>query len=403
MGGRTSATTSPGTPTTSRSARSTIASGRRTTRPNVAGWVAGRSLAEIVAPAFDEVEAAARSGLFDTIGHIDVVKRYLHPHVLPERFAEQPELYEPILRALLESGTALEVNTSGLRHGPAETYPSPAIVARFRELGGERLTIGSDAHRAKHFAWALGDGYDVARSAGLRAPRRPRRASARSRRARLRAVDLTVVGAGPSYTDRPGATGAAYLLTRGDRALLLDLGQGSFTRLAGLLDPADLDAVVVSHLHPDHFVDLVPLRLYLRWEPPRGRRVRVVGPAGLADRLDALHAEPGFTAAALDVETLAEGTFAVGGADGFAVEARHVTHHHPSFGFRVTRRTGRARARLLRRLRARRRPRAADPSRRRAPERGQLRGRAPCRRTRSTSTGRPWATSRRGPAPAACC
>ncbi len=134
---------------------------------NVAGWVAGRSLAEIVAPAFDEVEAAARSGLFDTIGHIDVVKRYLHPHVLPERFAEQPELYEPILRALIESGTALEVNTSGLRHGPAETYPSPAIVARFRELGGERVTIGSDAHRAKHFAWALGDGYDVARSAGF--------------------------------------------------------------------------------------------------------------------------------------------------------------------------------------------------------------------------------------------
>jgi histidinol-phosphatase (PHP family) len=136
-------------------------------RASVAGWVAGRSLAEIVAPAFDEVEAAARSGLFDTIGHIDVVKRYLHPHVLPEQFAAQPELYEPILRALLESGTALEVNTSGLRHPPAETYPSPAIVARFRELGGQRVTIGSDAHRAKHFAWALGDGYDVARSAGF--------------------------------------------------------------------------------------------------------------------------------------------------------------------------------------------------------------------------------------------
>jgi len=134
---------------------------------NVAGWVEGRSLAEIVAPAFDEVAAAARSGLFDTIGHIDVVKRYLHPHVLPERFAEQPELYEPILRALVESGTALEVNTSGLRHGPAETYPAPATVSRFRDLGGERVTIGSDAHRAPHFAWALGDGYDVARSAGF--------------------------------------------------------------------------------------------------------------------------------------------------------------------------------------------------------------------------------------------
>ena len=41
------------------------------------------------------------------------------------------------------------------------------------------------------------------------------------------------VGAGPAYTDRPGATGAAYLLRQGDAALLLDLGQGSFPRLAG--------------------------------------------------------------------------------------------------------------------------------------------------------------------------
>jgi ribonuclease BN (tRNA processing enzyme) len=153
-------------------------------------------------------------------------------------------------------------------------------------------------------------------------------------------VDLTVVGAGPSYTDRPGATGAAYLLTLDGHSLLLDLGQGSFTRLAGLLDPAALDAVVISHLHPDHFIDLVPLRIYLRWEPPLGRRVRVAGPAGLADRLDALHAEPGFTAAALDVETLAEGTFTVGGPGGFAVEARFVTHDGPSFGFRATRADG---------------------------------------------------------------
>ena len=46
----------------------------------VAAWIAGRSFADIVAPYFDEVLAAARSGLFDAIGHIDVVKRYTHPH-----------------------------------------------------------------------------------------------------------------------------------------------------------------------------------------------------------------------------------------------------------------------------------------------------------------------------------
>ena len=134
----------------------------------VAAWVEDRSLAEIVAPSFDEVEAAARSGLFDAIGHIDVVKRYLFPHVKPTQFEAAPELYEPILRALVESGTALEVNTSGLRYSIGVTFPHPAIVTRFRELGGRAVTVGSDAHRAEHFGWGLGDGYAIAAEAGFR-------------------------------------------------------------------------------------------------------------------------------------------------------------------------------------------------------------------------------------------
>src|SRR6266571_2377887 len=111
------------------------------------------------------------------------------------------------------------------------------------------------------------------------------------------ALTLDVVGAGPAFTDRPEATGAAYLVRFRETAILFDLGQGSFPRLANLLDPGTLDAVVVSHLHPDHFIDLVALRHFLRWGPSHPRRVRVVGPTGLADRLDALHAEPGFSAA----------------------------------------------------------------------------------------------------------
>lgn len=130
-------------------------------------WVEGRSLREIVAPSFDEVEAAARSGLFDALGHLDVVKRYIHPYVSSDALAAAPELYEPILRALVESGTALEINTSGLRHPVGETYPSAATVARFRELGGRAVTVGSDAHRANHFGWALADGYRSALEAGF--------------------------------------------------------------------------------------------------------------------------------------------------------------------------------------------------------------------------------------------
>ena len=134
---------------------------------NVAGWVAGRSIEEIVGPYFDEVAAGARTGLFDAMGHIDFVKRFLVPHVTPADLAAAPELYEPILSALVESGTALEINTSGLRSPAEEAFPSPAIVARFHAMGGRAVTVGSDAHTADSFAWGLRDGYDAAAAAGF--------------------------------------------------------------------------------------------------------------------------------------------------------------------------------------------------------------------------------------------
>jgi histidinol-phosphatase (PHP family) len=133
----------------------------------VAGWVAGRSFAEIVTPYFDEVLAAIRSGLFDTIGHLDYVKKYLAGHVSPAAFAARPDVYEPILVALVESGTGLEVNSSGLRQAPAEPYPAPWVVERFRDLGGEVVTAGSDAHRADSFAYGLGMVYAVLSGAGF--------------------------------------------------------------------------------------------------------------------------------------------------------------------------------------------------------------------------------------------
>jgi histidinol-phosphatase (PHP family) len=134
----------------------------------VAAWVAGRPLRDAIAPYFDEVLAAIRSELFDTIGHLDFVKRYLVPHVTPADLARAPELYEPLLRALVESGTALEVNTSGLRQAPRETYPNEAVVTRFQVLGGTAVSAGSDAHDDRAFASGLEAGYRVAAAAGIR-------------------------------------------------------------------------------------------------------------------------------------------------------------------------------------------------------------------------------------------
>jgi ribonuclease BN (tRNA processing enzyme) len=144
-------------------------------------------------------------------------------------------------------------------------------------------------------------------------------------------LNLTVLGAGPAYTDRPGASGASYLVRTDHTALLLDLGQGSFPRLAAAVEPSTLNAVVISHLHPDHFVDLVPLRHYLAYEFRPARHVRVIGPAGLATRLDDLHARAGFAAATLDCETFTD-TVAIGE---LILEARRVTHTEDSHAVRI--------------------------------------------------------------------
>jgi len=147
-----------------------------------------------------------------------------------------------------------------------------------------------------------------------------------------RAFTLTVLGAGAAWSDRPGSSGASYLVRTGRTAVLLDLGQGSFPRLAGALPPETLDAVLISHLHPDHFIDLVPLRHYLAYQLRPPGSVRVIGPAALADRIDALHDRPGFTAETLACEAWPAVAFRIGD---LAVEARRVTHTPDSHAVRV--------------------------------------------------------------------
>jgi ribonuclease BN (tRNA processing enzyme) len=146
-------------------------------------------------------------------------------------------------------------------------------------------------------------------------------------------MELIVLGAGPAYTDQAGATGAAYLVRAGSTSILLDLGQGSFPALARAIEPSRLNLVLVSHLHPDHFIDMVPLRHYLRYEFTPSRRINVAAPAGLAARLDALHDEDGFAAAAFDVTDLAPGPRVVGLLE---VAALRVTHTNDSYGFRIS-------------------------------------------------------------------
>lgn len=144
--------------------------------------------------------------------------------------------------------------------------------------------------------------------------------------------ELTVLGAGPAWSDRPSAAGASYLVRTDRTAILLDLGQGAFPRLIAAIEPSRLDAVVISHLHPDHFIDLVPLRHYLAYQLGAPRHVRVIAPDGLERRIDALHERPGFTAETLDCEPPSTDPIVIGD---LTVEARRVRHTADSHAIRV--------------------------------------------------------------------
>jgi ribonuclease BN (tRNA processing enzyme) len=88
-------------------------------------------------------------------------------------------------------------------------------------------------------------------------------------------VRLTVLGKSPSWQDVGGAC-SGYLVQEDSFRLLLDCGNGVFSKLRGVLDYVDLDAVLISHLHADHWLDLIPFSYALTYAP-RQQPVPVAG------------------------------------------------------------------------------------------------------------------------------
>src|SRR5215210_6287768 len=86
---------------------------------------------------------------------------------------------------------------------------------------------------------------------------------------------LTVLGKSPSWQDAGGAC-SGYLIEEDDTVVLMDCGNGVFAKLRERIDYVDVDAVVISHLHADHFLDLVPYSYALTYAP-RQQPVPVAG------------------------------------------------------------------------------------------------------------------------------
>ena len=79
-------------------------------------------------------------------------------------------------------------------------------------------------------------------------------------------MKLTVLGKSPSWQDAGGAC-SGYLIETDQTKVLLDCGNGVFGKLRERVDYTDIDGVVISHLHADHFLDLVPYSYALIYAP----------------------------------------------------------------------------------------------------------------------------------------
>ena len=105
------------------------------------------SAEEMVEAYFSQAISASRSGLFDCLAHLEYYLKYGLEYYGEGIRAAGRRHFEALFKALIESGTALEVNTAGIRHGLGEYYPGMAMTNDARRAGVNVGHLGSDAHR----------------------------------------------------------------------------------------------------------------------------------------------------------------------------------------------------------------------------------------------------------------
>ena len=108
--------------------------------------------------AFDEM---------DVYGHIDYVVRYGPNQNRQYSYGRYKEILDEILRTLIRKNVGIELNTGGYHYGLGEPNPCVNIIRRYRELGGEIITIGADAHTPDKIGYAFDKAADVLRECGF--------------------------------------------------------------------------------------------------------------------------------------------------------------------------------------------------------------------------------------------
>lgn len=104
---------------------------------------------------------------FDVLGHLDYIVRYGPTKDEDYSYKEYADIIDAVLKKLIEMGKGIELNTGALRKGMKDPNPNSEIVKRYRELGGEIITIGSDAHRSIGVGYYFDKAFSILTEAGF--------------------------------------------------------------------------------------------------------------------------------------------------------------------------------------------------------------------------------------------
>ena len=130
---------------------------------------AGRPDAEAYREAFVEtLQCLEGVRDFDALGHLDYVVRYGKHQAEEYSYRKFADEIDEVLKKLISMGKGLEMNTGGLKYGLGFCNPHPDVVKRYRELGGEIVTIGADAHRPEHVAYDFKQAAEILKTCGFR-------------------------------------------------------------------------------------------------------------------------------------------------------------------------------------------------------------------------------------------
>ena len=105
---------------------------------------------------------------FDVLGHLDYVVRYGREREKEYSYKKYSDLIDEILKHLIANGKGIEFNTAGFKYGLGFGHPHIDIIKRYKELGGEIVTIGSDSHKPEHIAYDFHRVSDILKACGFK-------------------------------------------------------------------------------------------------------------------------------------------------------------------------------------------------------------------------------------------